>query len=149
MSLLPSQILHVHVGAESHVVGEIPAFVVGVFVDHDLVAVPEPVIGIGKVKRGNPEVETAKPETVRAASGNAPDMAPSEAAAESAMLPGMIEVEAGVIGGAPVPDPLAVMVNVGSLGMTGFVTSRRSGGRAMGNRRTMFRNVSATDGVAA
>jgi hypothetical protein len=61
----------------------------------------------------------------------------------------MIEVEAGITSSGVVPDPLAVMVNVRSFGMACFVMSGRSGGRAMRNRRTMFRNVSATYGVAA
>jgi hypothetical protein len=65
------------------------------------------------------------------------------------MLPGMIEVEAGITSSGVVPDPLAVMVNVRSFGMACFVTAGRSGRRAMRNRRTMFRNVSATYGVAA
>ncbi len=109
------------VGAELHVVGEIPAVVVGVFVDHDLVAVPEPVIAEGQVKGADAEVEAAEPETVGAASGDAPDMAAAEAAGEVAMLPGMIEVEAGVIASGVVPDPFAVVVDVRGFGMAFMV----------------------------
>jgi hypothetical protein len=114
--LLPPHVLHVHVGAESHVVGEVPAFVVGVVIDHNLIATPIPVVAIGKVKRRDPEVEAAEPKAIGAASGDAPDMASSEAAGESAMLKGLIEVEVGIPSSGVVPDPLAVMVNVRSLG---------------------------------
>ena len=122
-----------------HVVGEIPAVVVGIFVDHDLVAVPVPVVAIGEIKRGNAEVEAAKPEAAGAASADAPDVAAAEAAGEAAMLPGMIEVEAGVVASSVVSNPLAVVVDVRSFGMA--CPGRRTPGaagsareRAMGRR---------------
>ena len=38
-----AQILHVAVSTESYVVRKIPADVIGVVIDHDLIAVPEPI----------------------------------------------------------------------------------------------------------
>ena len=62
--LLAPQVLHVDVGAQSDVVGEIPARVVGIVIDDDVVAVPIPVVDVSQVKRSNAEVEAAKPEAV-------------------------------------------------------------------------------------
>ena len=80
-------------------------------------------------------------------------MAAAEAAGEAAMLPGMIEVEAGIVARAGVvPDPFAVVVNVRSVGMAfcrDNVGGHGLGRRAMGGRRTMFGNISAAYGVAA
>jgi len=123
--------------------------VVGIFVDHDLVAVSEPVIAEAEVKSGDAEIEAAKPETAGTAAQNAPDVAAAEAAGEASVLPGMIEVEAGIIGAGVVPDPLAVVVDVRGFGMAFFVGSGRPGRRAMRSRWTVFRNVSATDGMTA
>jgi hypothetical protein len=107
----------VNVGAQPDVVSEIPAFVIGVFVDHDIVAIPEPVAGIVKVKRGDAEVIAAKPETAGIASLNAPPVSTAEATVEAAVLPGVIDVEAVVFAPTPVSDPFAVAVDVRGFGM--------------------------------
>jgi len=123
---------------------------VGIFVDHDLVAVPEPVIAVGKVEGGDAEGEAAKPKTVGTAAANPPNVAAAEAASEAAVLPGMIEVEAGIVATGVVPNPSAVVVDVRGFGMAFFVaTGRGSGRRATNWGRTMFGNVSAADCVTA
>jgi hypothetical protein len=123
---------------------------VGIFIDHDLIAVPEPVTAQGKVKGGDAESEAAKPETAGAASTDAPDVAAAEAAGEAAVLPGMIEVEAGVIASGVVSDPSAVVVDVRSFRMAFPVAIRLGcgpGGRAASRGWTVVRNVSATNGM--
>src|ERR1700722_8747383 len=123
---------------------------VGIVIDDDLVAVPEPIIAVGKVKGANAEVEAAKPEPVGASSGDAPDVAAAEAAGEPTMFPGMIEVEAGIVSSGVVSDPRSVVVDVRSFGMAFFAaTGRRSGGRAANGSGAVLRNKSATDSVAA
>jgi hypothetical protein len=107
----------VNVGAQPHVVSEIPAFVVGVFINHDIVAVPQPVVRVGEVKRGDAEVVAAKPETAGIASLNAPAVSTAKAAIEAAMFPGVIDVETDVIAPAFVSHPFAVVVNVRGLGV--------------------------------
>jgi len=142
--------LHVDVGTESSVVSEIPAIMVRVCVDHDLVAVPEPVIAVGKVKRSDAEGETAKPETVGTASAYAPNVAAAEAAGETAMFPGMIEVEAGIIATGVVSYPFAVVVNVRGLRVAFPVAigvGSGSGRGATSRGRTMFGNIAATNGM--
>jgi hypothetical protein len=149
--LRSAEVLHVDVGAQPDVVGEIPAVVVGVFVDDDLVAVPEPVTAESQVKRGDAEVEAVEPETVGTTSGNAPDVAAAEAAGEMAMLPGVIEVEAGIVRSGVMSDPGAVVVDVRGRGMAVIVvkTGCGVGNCAMSSWWTVLRNESASDGVAA
>jgi hypothetical protein len=142
--------LHVDVGAQPRVVGEIPAVMVGIFVDHDLVAVPEPVTAQSEVKGGDAESEAAEPETGGTASANAPDVAAAEAAGESAMFKGMVEVESGIVSPGVVADPGAIMMDVRGFGMAFHVATRSRSCRSAANRSgTMFGNESATDGVAA
>src|SRR5580692_10933609 len=88
--LLRSEVLHVNVSSQPRVIGEIPAVMVGIFVDHDLVAGPEPVSAQSEVKRGDAEGPAVEPETAGAASANAPYVPAAESAREVAMLPGMI-----------------------------------------------------------
>jgi hypothetical protein len=127
--------------------------VVGVFVDYDLVAIPEPVSAITEVKGSDAEVEAAKPETVGTASGDVPHVAAAEAAGEVAMLPGVVEVEAGVIRSPVVTDPGAVVVDVRGFRMAGLIveTGSRVGDCPVRrcSWRAMFRDISATDSVAA
>ena len=110
------------VGAEPDIVGEVPADVVGVFKNRDVVAVPEPVVAVSDIKGGDAEVEATEPEAAGTATGQTPDMASTEAAAEVAMLPGMIEVEPGIIASLIVADPLAVVVDMRRFGMAFAVT---------------------------
>ena len=126
---------------------------VGVFVDYDIVAIPKPVIAKGKVKGSDGEVEAAKPETVGTTSCDAPHVVTAEAAGEVAMLPGVIQMEAGLVSPEVVPYPFAIVVDVRGFGVT-FIVTIGSFGRsfvrhAMRGRGTMMRNVTATYGMAA
>lgn len=105
------------VGAEANVIGQVPAVVIGVLVDDDLVGVPEPIVAVAEVRGRDGEIEAAEPEAFAIAAGNAPDVAAAEAAVEAAVLPRMIEMEAGVIAAGIVADPLAVSVDVRSFRM--------------------------------
>ena len=66
----------------------------------------------------------------------------------------MIEMEARIIASVVVPDPLAVVMDMGSFGMP-FAVAEAGLGRgwarngAMRRRWTVFRNVAAADRVAA
>jgi hypothetical protein len=114
---LSAEIGYVNIGAEARVVGEIPAVVIGVCINHDVVAVPIPVVGIGQVEWGDAEVEAAKPEAAGIAAFQAPAVRAAEAAVEAAMLPGMIEVKTYVVAAVVVSNPFAVVVDVGGFGM--------------------------------
>jgi hypothetical protein len=140
----------VYVGAEPDVVGEVPAVVVGIIVDHYVVAVPEPIIAVGKIKGADAEVEATEPESFGAASTESPSVAAANAAGEVAVFPGMVLVEAGLVVSVVVSDPLSVVVNVGSVGMAFMVaigSRRRRGlvGRAVRRRGTVGEELAATD----
>ena len=122
--LLSAEVLHVDIGAESHVVGKVPAWVVGIVVDHDLVVRPIPVIDVVQIKRSHTEVEAVKPKAVGPASADAPDVATAEATGEAAMFEGTIEVVACVVSSSVVSNPLAVVVNVRGFGVALLVAIR-------------------------
>jgi hypothetical protein len=136
----------VDVGAQSYVVGEVPAIVIRIFIDHDIVAVPEPVAAEAQVKGSDVEVEASEPEAVGTTSGKMPDVAAPEAAGEAAVLPGMIEMKTGVVSSVLVPDPLPVVVDVWGFGMAFMVANSRMGSfmrRAVVCGWTVVGNVSA------
>jgi len=66
-----------HVRPKPHVVGEIPAHVIGIFVDHDLIRIPQPVAAVSDINRSDAEVEATEPES------------PGSAASESPNVPGL------------------------------------------------------------
>lgn len=100
------------VGAESGVVCQIPAVVVGVVVNYNLVGTPVPIVDEAVVGGSNIEEETAEPEAVAVATFDAPLMAAADAAGEAAMLKRMIDVIAGIIAAGIVADPLIIGVDV-------------------------------------
>jgi len=75
-----------HIGSEADIVGKIPAIVVRIFVNHDVIGVPQPVTAIIVVGGGDGEGEAAEEEPFPAASGQTPDVILSEAAGEASML---------------------------------------------------------------
>jgi len=95
--------------------------VIGVLEDGDLVVGPIPIVAIGVIHRSDAEVEATEPEARSVTASNVPNVAAAEAAAETAMLPGMIEMVVGIIAAGVVADPLAIVVNVRGFGMALFV----------------------------
>ncbi len=83
-----AEVLDVGVGAEPRVVGQVPAVVVGIFVDDDGIAVPIPIIGEVVVVGSYAEVEAPKPEAVAVSSAKVVRMAAAKAASEAAVFPG-------------------------------------------------------------
>jgi hypothetical protein len=59
---LSSEILDVNISAEADVVGEIPAWIVRVGIENDVVGIPEPAVAEGNVRGSDAEVVTAEPE---------------------------------------------------------------------------------------
>ena len=139
-----------NIGAKPDVVGEIPADVVRILEDRDRVAVPKPVVAVTEIEISNAKEKAAKPETARAASHQSPNVAAAEAAGEVAVLPGMVEVEAGVIAPRVMPDPRSVVVYMWRFGMALVVRARmRFMRRAMIRGRTVTGDESTADSVAA
>lgn len=142
------------ISTQPHVVSKVPANVVWIFEDGDIVAIPGPVTAVADIEIGNAEVESAEPEAARSSASETPYMATAEASGEMAVLPWMVKMETGVVASIIVADPLAVSVDVGSLGMTFLVAEILFRGTLMRRRgvgwcRTVTGNVTAADSMAA
>jgi len=152
--LAVAEVFDVAVGAEADVVGEVPAVVVGIFEDGDLVSGPVPIVAKGVISRSDAEIGAAEPETRPIAAGDAPNVAAAEAAGEAAVFPGMIKVIVGIIAAGVMTDPLAVGMDVRSFGMALFVgvfcrrwvfVARSLVRDSLGGRRAVTRYVAVTD----
>lgn len=163
--------MHVHVGAESRVVGEIPTIVIRIVVDNDVIVVPIPIVNVAEIEGSYAEVVSAEPEAAGSSAAQAPDVTRSDSTLEAAMLPGVFKMESGIATALGVADPLVILVDVRSVGVRGFIAigsarlvflvwagglfARRrfplrcSLGRAASRGRTARRNVSAANAVAA
>jgi hypothetical protein len=119
--LTSAEILDVDVSAEADVVGEVPAVMVWVVIDYDLVGAPVPAVAEAVVSGGYIEIKTAEPEALAVATFDVPHMALADASAEAAMLPGVIKVIVRIIVAGIVAYPLIVAVNVRSFGVAGSV----------------------------
>jgi hypothetical protein len=67
-----SEIKQVDVGAESDVIGEIPAGMIGVVVEDDVVGVPE-IGAITEIERRDLEEEAVAPESIQTCAAQAKD----------------------------------------------------------------------------
>ena len=148
-----SEIVHVGVHTQPRVVCEVPAHVIGIVVDHNRIAVPQPVIDVAVVPRRDTEVKAIEPEPAGAASLESKDVAGTEPAGEAPMRPRPIEVIVRIIAARIVSDPRAVGVNVGSIRMSGTIAKVSDSSvvrhSTTHRRRTVFGNVSAPDALHA
>ena len=94
---------------------------VGIFIDDDVVAVPEPVAAEADVIGSDAEIEATEPEAVGTAPREMPDVAASEAAGKASVFPGMIEVVMGIVAAGVMADPFAIGMNVRRVRMSGLV----------------------------
>jgi hypothetical protein len=132
----------VNVGAEPRVVGEIPAFVVGIVVDDDIVAVPVPAVAEGYVIGGYPEVEAAEPEASRAAASQTPVMFGAKAAGEATVFPRVIEMIVRIVAAGVVAYPVIAFVDVGRVGVSLMVVKVAMIFLGMGRAVEFARSVS-------
>ena len=138
------------VGAKPHVVGEIPAVVIGIVVEGDVVAIPPPIPAVAGIKGRDVEIISSEPEASGTTSGEMPDVSAAEPAVKAAMFPGMVHMEAGVFATVIVSHPFAVVVDVRVFGMA-FMVAEGSMLIVLAMRRSVIRlramggDVSATD----
>lgn len=146
---LGSQIQHVHIGSQTDVVGEVPAYVVGVVVDDDVIAIPEPVAGVVIVIRGNGEEKPADSEAIAPAAMKSPNVVRSDPAIEMSVLPRMVKMVMRVRAPGTVSHPAVIFsVHMRSLGMSLLVVKFRVlvALRFMpGGRRTNWRGPMSGD----
>lgn len=144
------QVHNVYVCAQPNVVGQIPADVVRIVIDDDVVAVPIPIAAITHIVGCNREEKAANAEAPRAAAAQSPYVAATDSSREATVLPRMVEVIMHVRSAGIVPDPTVVLgMHVWCLRMALFVgkCAPLSGRRPMRGRvhrgRPMCRNVPA------
>jgi hypothetical protein len=153
----------VNVSAQPRVVSQVPADIIGIRINHDVVPVPKPAVNIAQIIGGDAEKEAAKPEAVRAASLKPPYMMRAIGSGEASMLPGVIKMVVLIISALVVPHPLIVArMDVGRFGVTrvvvefagilvgmGVPSPARLWGHVRCRRRTVSGNVaSANFGMA-
>jgi hypothetical protein len=111
----------VDVDAQADIVGKIIAGVVGIFIDHDVVVVPEPIVGIVVVVRCELEVDAADAEPLAAAAAKPPDVLRANAEGEASMFPGMVQMIVLVAAAGVVSHPNIILVDMRGLGMAGLI----------------------------
>jgi len=79
-----------HVSTKPNVVGKVPARMIGVVVDNDLVAIPEPAAAIVDVVGRHAEEKTAEVETVRTPARQSVDVVAANRSAETPVFPGVV-----------------------------------------------------------
>ena len=149
------------VRAQPRVVGKIPANMVWILVDHDLIASPVPTRNDVEIVRGDIPVEIIEPEALRVSSRKHEYMLRSKTAAEMSVCPWLSEMVMRIGSATIVPNPFIVLrVNVRNVRMALLVhfhviLGRRlpgpGGGRSarrLGSprgSRTVSRNVSTAN----
>jgi len=91
---LSSQVHHMNVSAKPYVIRQIPTLVVGVVIDHNVVAVPQPAITESHVRRCDVPVPSVEPKTSGATTAEVPNMVATESAGEVSVLPRFVEMQA-------------------------------------------------------
>jgi hypothetical protein len=94
---------------------------VGIVIEHNLIAVPQPIVGVGVIGLREAEKESAEPKTRRSAAAQAIDVAPADTAGESPMLEGPVEMVRRIVASGIMPYPLVVGMDVWSFRMAGLV----------------------------
>ena len=114
-----------HIGAQPDVVGEIPAHMVGVVVDHDSVAVPVPAIAVAIVVVGDVEVVAVEPEPLSRSAAQYPNMAWAKATVEPPVLPRMFHTIVSILAATVMANPSAIIVDMRCVGMSFMVAKAR------------------------
>jgi hypothetical protein len=122
---LLAKILHVDVGSEADVIGEVPAFVVRVVIDYDLIGVPIPATGVAVIVGRDAPEESVKPEALGTSSSEMPNMSAADSPVEASVFPGTVEMIVSIVAPGVMPDPAIIRVYVRSLGMSWLVAERR------------------------
>jgi hypothetical protein len=94
---------------------------IGIVVENNVVVIPVPVIAVADISRGDAEVVPTEPEASRTTPFKPPHMTASNPNRKMAVLPGMVEVKAGITASGVMPNPVIVGMNVRSLGMAWLV----------------------------
>src|ERR1700675_2356179 len=134
------------VSSYSDVVRKVPAHVIGIIVEGNVVRIPEPAVCVSEIVRGNRKIKTVEPETVGTSAPKTPDMSTANAAIKTTMFIRVIEPIMRVAAACIVAYPLSVGMDVGSLRVSlpvAEVAVLSGGMRISHARRTASGNVLA------
>ena len=95
--------------AQTDVVGKIPADVIRIVVDHDIVAIPVPIAAVVNIIGRDREEKSANIEAVRATAPQTPHMLRPNPAFEVAVFPGMIQVVIGIGATGVMSHPVVIL----------------------------------------
>src|ERR1700722_4210010 len=110
------------IGAEAGVIGEIPAGVIGIVVQHDVIAVPQPIVGVVVVVRRDVPVKATEPEAVAASPFDAIDVVAANFTSEVSVFPNVILMVTSVVAASFMADPLIILsMHVRRFGMAWLV----------------------------
>jgi len=98
------------VGAGTDVVGEVPAGVVRVVVEDDVVAIPEPVVSVVVIVWGDGPEEAAKSEVIAAAAFEAVNVVAANFTSEMAVFPGVVLMIVSIATAGVMADPVIVAI---------------------------------------
>ena len=115
-----AEILHMHIGAEADVVGQVPAIVIRVGVNHDVVGVPQPAVAEGYVIGGNVPIPAVEPEAAGTSAAKMPYVPAAKAAGKAAMREGMVVVVVGIPAARVMTDP-GLVIHVRDVGVAFLV----------------------------
>jgi len=107
----------VRVRASSRVIGQIPPRVVWIFVDHDGIAVPIPIIDVVVVIRRDAEIKIVEPEAIAISPAKAVLVLAPESTREAAMFPRMIDMIMSIAAARIMANPRVIVVDVRHLRM--------------------------------
>jgi hypothetical protein len=111
----------VEITTGANVVGEVITGVIGILIQHDLVAIPVPAAGVAHVAGRDAKEKAIETETVGSASAQSPPMSRTNVA-EPAMLPGAFHAEASVAAIPIVTHPAVRRIIMRSVRMAGTIT---------------------------
>jgi len=141
-ALRRAHVHHVAIGSKSNIISKIPARMVRIVVEHDVVGVPDPVHSVRNVIRCDAELITGKPEAVRSSTFKTVNVARPDFCQKASMLPGSIETVVTIVAACVVADPsIVVCVNVRHFGMGVLVAKATPFFRL--TLTEVFRNLSA------
>jgi hypothetical protein len=96
----------VHIRSQPDVIAQIPAVVIRILIDHELIGVPKPVVAETNIIVRHGKIETSEPKSAGTASVDPPHMSPAESTGKMSVFPGMIEMIVSVVPAGVMADPL-------------------------------------------
>src|SRR4029077_340092 len=101
---------------------QVPAHMIGIGIEHDVVAIPKPVVAVVIVSGCDAKKEAVKAEAIAVPASEAVDVGGAKSAWKMSVLPGAVEVVTGIVPAAIMADPaIVIRIHVGRIRMSGLL----------------------------